>query len=79
MNNPNREFLAGETVSRFAVLIRDANNRVELLGQIHTTEREAMLNASYWQDHYTGSPVTAEVVPITVPTRGSPAPSQRTS
>ena len=72
--NPS-EKLAGETVSRFAVLIRDTNGQAELLGAIHHTEAEALLQGSYWQNvHYHGVPVKAEIVAFQVPTRGQPVP-----
>lgn len=59
-----------KTVIRYAVIVRDSNGRGELLGQIHTTEAVARANAAYWRSHYTGAPVTAEVVQFEVPVQG---------
>ena len=70
-----KEILAGETVTRFAVLIRDINGQAELLASIHPTEADALLQGSYWQNiHYRGVPVKAEIVSFQVPTRGLPVP-----
>ena len=67
-----------QTVERFAVIIRDANGKGELLGQIHTTQSEATKTAEFWQNHYTGgAPVTAEVVSFSIPTRGQPVQDPR--
>ena len=73
--NPS-EKLAGETVSRFAVLIRDTNGQAELLGTIHQTAAEALLAGGYWQNSwYRGVQVSAEVVAFQIPTRGTPVPA----
>jgi len=62
-----------ETVTRFAVIVRNSNGKAELLGTIHTTEPEAVKTAEFWQNHYaSGAPVTAETVAFNVPTRGAP-------
>ena len=73
--NPS-EKLAGETVSRFVVLLRDTNGQAELLGTIHQTEADALLAGGYWQNSwYRGVQVSAEVVAFQIPTRGTPVPA----
>ena len=67
-----------ETVTRFAVIVRNSNGKAELLGTIHTTEPEAVKTAEYWQNHYaSGAPVTAETVAFNVPTRGAPVKTSK--
>lgn len=61
---------ASESVVRYAVILRAADGKGELLGQIHETQADAERMASYWQHHYRDS-IQAEVVAFDVPTHGT--------
>ena len=65
-----------DTTTRYAVLIRDAQGRVEILGQIHQTDKTAQENAAYWVEHYREA-VTGEVVQFEIPLRGRVVKSAR--
>ena len=67
------ESLETASVVRYAVLIRTATDRVELLGQIHDSLGAAECMASFWQAHYRDT-IQAEVVQFSVPTRGTAVP-----
>ena len=67
-----------ETVTRYAVLLRDSQGRIEILGQLHQTDKTAQENGAFWQEHYHGgAAVQAEVVQFELPLRGRVVKSQR--
>lgn len=56
---------------RYIVLLRRANDVVEILGQLHVVKQEAIENARYWVAHCDGgAPIQAEVVEVQVPLIG---------
>jgi hypothetical protein len=81
MNPPKPETAATvatpETVTRWLVLLRASDGRAELLPVVHQTAKDAEGQGRYWQEHYTGAPVTAETVLISVPLHGRAVKSNR--
>ena len=65
-----------ETVTRYAVILRNCNGVGELLGQLHQSADVAGLQAVSWLAHYNGA-FSAEVVTIQVPTSGQVVPDPR--
>ena len=61
---------------RFGVILRGADGRGELLGQLHQTQQAAESMAGYWQSHYCGT-VQAEVVGFEIPMAGKPIAEAR--
>ena len=66
-----------ETVTRWLVLLRASDGRAELLPVVHKTAEDAKGQGRYWQANYTGAPVTAETVSISVPLHGAPVKTTR--
>ena len=66
-----------ETVTRWLVLLRASDGRAELLPVVHKTAEDAEGQGRYWQANYTGAPVTAETVSISVPLHGAPVKTSK--
>jgi len=66
-----------ETVTRWLVLLRASDGRAELLGQVHQSEADARQQGLFWQSHYQGPEVRAEVVAVNVPLHGAPVKDAR--
>jgi len=79
-SEPQREAVtapAPESLTRFALILRDRDGKGELLGQLHATEREAVEAARFWQvqrhQHALGlARCTGEVVRFEIATHGTP-------
>ena len=69
--------LAPETVTRWLVLLRASDGRAELLPVVHKTAEDAEGQGRYWQEHYRGPSVVAEVVSISVALHGAPVKTSK--
>ena len=77
-NGRETENMSEQTATRYAVLLRDSQGRVEILGQVHQTDKTAQENGAFWQEHYHGgAAVTAEVVQFELSLRGRVVQSRR--
>jgi len=76
-NTGSQTPITPEAVTRWLVLLRASDGRAELLPVVHKTAEDAEGQGRYWQANYTGAPVTAETVSISVPLHGAPVKTTR--